>query len=540
MGKCTQRILTQTDKNVMQNKVIHQTSTMAKLPLLLIAFLIVLPQVPILLKSEYYQAHREADRASVAKNFKEFPNIFKPRIDTLSPDVKTKSGIMGMEFPLYQYIVSVLFRLFNSEENYWGMVISLTASLFAFLALTRIYPYLDQRHLLIMYYSCPIIFIWSHKFMPGMFGLAFSLWGFCFFHRKKQNLILANTMLLTGALIRPFLIFFFIPFVWDFIKNLFQKKIRWDLFSMGFASLSIFYAWYFWWCPYLDRHYGSDYFNYKGNFIFENILLFFDYNFYIKYWKIILIEYFGTILTAPFIIGIINLRGKIDLKTKQLLAISLLALTIIPIATNLHIVYHPDYLLALTPFLIVIATLGIQYFKQYPKWLIASIVSISTLYGFLLILNHNSKSMVVISLMLPLYISYFFIRNIYSKFSLLHRSEGLLLTVLTLSTFSLLWFFKNKIPHPSHKNVLAAISIAPIVQEKTQKTDFFVTNCPRRSIALWLVKRKGFRIPNATIENLITGKREVVDKYLKKGVSWILYYNNNRYKLISLHRGNNK
>ena len=506
-----------------------------RLSIVVILFLILMPRIPILLKGEHYLAIRKADTASVAKNFVEHPNIFKPRIDALPLEAKSKSGITGMEFPLYQYAVSIVFRLFDSDREFLGMAVSIIASFFAFLAMRSLYPNLDQRFLFLMFYSCPMVFIFSHSFMPGMFGLALSLSGFYFYHRKKQNIFLSNISLLGGALVRPFLIFFFIPFVWDFAGSLFQKKVRWNLLLMGMGSLAIIYLWYYWWCPYLVEHYGSDYFFTKGSFRLENMLIFFDYGFHVKFWKIIFIEYFGAILIIPFVIGVIKIRkDKIDLKTKQLLLVSLMALIIIPLITNFHFVYHSYFLLALVPFLTVVTTIGIKSLVKYPTLPMVGIFLAMVFLSIVVVFNNSSEYLAMITLLFTAYVLFFSMRNIYHKVSILYRLEGFLLILLVIFVFSLSLVFKDKVPSPSHKYILAAKRIVPVVQEKTQKTDFFVVNCPQRSVTLWLVKRKGFPIPNSEMEKLLASERDVLDKYVSMGVKWLLYYDGSGYRLISL------
>ena len=498
---------------------VWQQSVNQQVMRLIVLLVLVVPQMLfIFMGINRMHVWRQADTASVARNFyKESPNIFKPRIDTRSD----KTGITAMEFPLYQYVVSIVFRLFDSDREQWGIMVSLFASVLAFFALRRIFPYIDEKYLLFAYYSCPMVFAWSHKFMPEFFGLALSLWGFVFYHERK-NFIFANILLLLGALVRPFFIFFFIPFVWDFMVKLATKrKICWKLLFMGLASLTIFSAWYFWWCPHLVEQYGINYF-YMGSFSFANILLFLDYGFQRDIWSTVFVRYTGAILLIPFIIGIKKMWH--DLKARQLFWVGIMTLTIIPMIVKQHFFIHPYYFLALSPLTIGFAAYELQFAKDWKRTTVVAAILFLIAYVVILLFFIKSITTLGMAIFLPVSIGLlFYIRSFYSKICRNHHLlEIIVLSVVSILVILLFWITKERVPRIDI--ISKSDIIVPLVKEKTQESDLFVTNDPGHSVVFWKVKRKGFLVPNKILKKLAMGDGELLNRYLDKGVKWALYW----------------
>ncbi len=72
---------------------------------------------------EAWHTWRQVNVMMVARNFLEDPNIFFPKIDSNGP----YSGITGMEFPLYNYLIYLFTKLFGSPYL-WARLINLSIS----------------------------------------------------------------------------------------------------------------------------------------------------------------------------------------------------------------------------------------------------------------------------------------------------------------------------------------------------------------------------------------------------------------------------
>src|SRR5262249_26844886 len=132
-------------------------------------------QIPFLLQPiQGRQMSRQADTAGVARNlaFESFDPM-RPRID-LRGD---KSGIAGMEFPLYQMVVAGGLRLMG-DHDVVGKLVSLLAVVAAWILLTKLLghrvgidPWAAQAAL----GACPILLIYATKVMPETSALLLSV-----------------------------------------------------------------------------------------------------------------------------------------------------------------------------------------------------------------------------------------------------------------------------------------------------------------------------------------------------------------------------
>lgn len=155
-----------------------------------------------------YHAWRESDTAAVAEAFyKETKNIFQPRIHNR----QDKSGITGMEFPLYNYVTGQLYHIFGFH-HYIPRLIVVLAGLFALLGIYRLSRFfLEGPGALLASYltACsPLFFFYSRKIMPDVIMVSAIIWSLYFFlksekHGGASNYACSLLLVTFAALIKP-------------------------------------------------------------------------------------------------------------------------------------------------------------------------------------------------------------------------------------------------------------------------------------------------------------------------------------------------
>lgn len=132
---------------------------------------------------------RQCNTLSVARNFQEESvNIFQPRVDRRYET----NGVTGMQFPLYEWLLSFLFRLFG--DGYWihrlfSLLISITGIYFCYLFISRIS---NDKLIGAITASCvlwsPEFFYHSMNALPDILALSFSFISLYFFSGWMKNL----------------------------------------------------------------------------------------------------------------------------------------------------------------------------------------------------------------------------------------------------------------------------------------------------------------------------------------------------------------
>lgn len=200
---------------------------------------------------------RQTDGLMIARNFYERDsNIFYPMVDVAGE----KSGIVGCEFPLLNYLI-YLMSLFFGFEDWYGRLINLTVSslgIFFFYKLIR--NYFDESSA----FNASIIllvslwFTYSRKNIPDTFAASLCISGlyfaFEYFEKGKwYNLMIFFVLGFLGCLSKisaaSLLAILAIPVF--FGNYLWRRKILLCVLS----SLILMAAswWYFVWVPYLNN-----------------------------------------------------------------------------------------------------------------------------------------------------------------------------------------------------------------------------------------------------------------------------------------------
>lgn len=316
---------------------------------------------------------RQVTGLMVSRNFLEVDlNPFYPRVD----DNRGESGIIGMEFPLMNYIYFVLAKLFGYQHWYGRLIALISSSLGIFFFYKLIQREFNQRKALyaMLALTCSIWFSYSRKMMPDVFSISLMMpalyYGISYFRQNRNDYLMAYFLfgLLAGLSKIPALIYgaVFIPFLLGKAYTL-KVKLKF-LISSGFL-LTIVYLWYFWWCPHLSSEFGNWYntgqsFVEGWNELVQNSAAVFK-NFYFH-------SFYSYLAFGLFILGLFfALKAK---KTKVLLGLGLpLALFLIyMIKSGFFFHHHNYYIIPIVPALALL--IGYLLDEKIPrKWAIVLI-----------------------------------------------------------------------------------------------------------------------------------------------------------------------
>lgn len=197
----------------------------------------------------------------VARNYLEVDaNLFYPRVDMAGE----KTGITGMEFPLLNYLIFIVAKIFGFE-HWYGRLINLVVSS---LGIFYFYLIIKKRFSTSLAFYAGIIllnsiwFSYSRKIMPDTFSISLTLVGlyyaFEYLYNKNSllNLFLYVLFGLLGVLSKipaaVILTVLCIP-LFDMAVNVKSKIL---LITGGVIILIPVIVWYFYWVPYLVSEFG--------------------------------------------------------------------------------------------------------------------------------------------------------------------------------------------------------------------------------------------------------------------------------------------
>jgi hypothetical protein len=163
-----------------------------------------------------YHAWRESDTAAVAEAFyKETKNIFQPRIHHR----QDKIGITGMEFPIYNYAVGLLYHIWGFQ-HYVPRMLTIIMSL-----LGRMEERSSTQHFII---SLSLIILGALiKPTALAVGLPMAVYLLFFKYRGRFNAIFKPKYLLFLG------ISILLPLAWNFYARYLKSKYALDAFYLG-------------------------------------------------------------------------------------------------------------------------------------------------------------------------------------------------------------------------------------------------------------------------------------------------------------------
>jgi len=309
---------------------------------------------------------RQTTVTMVARNFIEIDaNIFYPRIDIAGE----KTGITGMEFPIFNYLIYLVSLIFG-YQHWYGRLINLIVSsvgiyYFYKLVLKYFKPNIAFNAAFILIVS--LWFSYSRKIMPDTFAsslIIISLYfGSNYLDRKSslKNILLYVLFGLAGVLSKLPVGYIWILYLIPFLKT--EIKLSTKLF-FTLSSVLIFipvYYWYFIWVPYLVEEYGFWHF-FMGKPISQGV------EEIITYWPKVLNHFYeSAIRYVAMVFAVVGLVYAIVKKEKTLLYIfflSLFAFMVIILKSGRTFAFHAYYVIPFVPILALLAAFGLDQIKN--------------------------------------------------------------------------------------------------------------------------------------------------------------------------------
>lgn len=471
-----------------------------------------------------FHAWRQSNTAAVSKNFyQESLNIFFPKIDIRGESVGI-GGVAKMEFPLYQFIIALAYKIFGTIWDGFGILLSLLSSLAIIWITPKVFRI--QRDSVIYFQiimaSCPLFFAWSTKFMPQTFGLALALFGYYYYKENKDSpkpkLIILSTIFFTiGVLVRPFYILWCFPILMDFCLKLRKrafKKASLELMQ-GLFIITLFFGWYLLWGKYLTKNFNSN-FMYPGSILkFENYSLSYSLEFLLAFSKIIFLNQMNFCFLAAFFVGILKLKNN-PLSFELICILCLYSVTLPFIVGTTQIDYHPYYFLGVSPILAYVISQGIHKSLENKLLITSFFVFLIIGIGFNLTFTIPSKILMA-GLFLP-FIFYgvkFFFDYLYKRNKEVWGVIIIILALLMTPVISRI-FLK---PTPLR---MALERIQPAVQKNVSPNDLIAITARDHAFPLYVLKLKGYPIAPPQMEDV-----NIFMDLKKQGVKWVIPYNEN-------------
>ncbi len=316
----------------------------------------------------------------VARNFLETDaNIFYPRIDMAGE----KTGIIGSEFPFYNYLIYVVSLIFDYSHWYGRLINLIISSIGLFYFYKLVEKLLDKRTAFnsTIILTTSIWFAFSRKIMPDTFSISLMMIGlyyaFSFLkYGNKINFSLFFIFCTLGMLCKiPALGLFSVLAVVVLIKEIpIQRKI--SIFTGGIISFTLVCLWYFYWVPYLLKTYNYQLYFPKGfkEGITEILPLIPE-----LLEKFYFASFHSYLAFACFVAGVFLL-----IKSKQ--RILKLSVTIISIVFILFIIktgsvfpLHSYYIIPYTPIMALLAGYFVMHIPINFQFIILGLISIESI-----------------------------------------------------------------------------------------------------------------------------------------------------------------
>ena len=233
---------------------------------------------------------RQTTVTMVARNYLEYDNqILHPRIDVCGE----KTGITGMEFPILNYLIYLIAKLFGYQHWYGRLINLIVSSIGIWFFYKIIRKYLNESHAFAssMLLLGSIWFAYSRKIMPDTFAVSLVFigiyYGLNYFYEKPviRHLLGYFVFMLLGILAKLPMGYFLMIFAIPMLQKSMSLKIKMSFGIANILILGIVGWYYFKWVPYLIEHFGLKHF-----FMGKSIAL--GLSEIIKNWPLVLEKYY--------------------------------------------------------------------------------------------------------------------------------------------------------------------------------------------------------------------------------------------------------
>lgn len=292
----------------------------------------------------------------IARNFVDYGvDMLRPAIDMAGE----KTGIIGSEFPLFNYLIYLFAEIFGYDHWYGRLINLLISSIGIYYFYKLIKGLFSER----VAFSAAIILttsIWfgfSRKIMPDTFSVALMITGLYYAYdylkyNRKRGLVLFFLLSTLGMLCKiPALSLFGALGIIIFIRTIPAIRKAW-LIATGTVGFAIAGLWYFYWVPYLLQTYHYQLYFPKG--ITEGIKEI------IPLLPLALEKfYFSSLMSylafACFLAGLVSIFISKNRLLKITLSIVTLVFVIFIIKTGAVFPLHSYYVIPFTPVMAFVA-----------------------------------------------------------------------------------------------------------------------------------------------------------------------------------------
>ncbi len=334
-----------------------------------------------------WHSWRQVDTSSVSKNFVESGfNLLHPKFHDFSKGVSlldNPNGLRFVEFPFYNVLQAGFFSLFGKFTlEQWGRLVSifssLTAIVFLYLLVRKYLSIYAAFWSAFFYAFTPYSIYYSRALLPDPMMVMFMLGGFYFFDRAIEKgvitwkfFLLSILFTASAVLIKPFVFFFFIGFVYLFFRQFgigFLKKK--ELWIFLICTAVPFIAWRVWMQQYPEGIPQSNWLFNGNNVRFKGAFLRWIFADRIAH---LLLGYFGL----PFVI--LGVIGKIKKEGLLFLSFGVSSLIYINVIATGN-VQHDYYQLLIFPTIAIFFGKGVDLALRGSKEVFNRIVSVPTVF----------------------------------------------------------------------------------------------------------------------------------------------------------------
>lgn len=307
-----------------------------------------------------------------ARNFLEVDNnILYPRVDFAGGD---KTGITGMEFPIFNYTIYLVSEVFGFQHWYGRLINLIVSTIGIWFFFKLLVKYFNEEiawaaSFLLLFSEW---FIFSRKIMPDTFSVSLLFiglyYGLEYLLQKKSWKQLIPYALLTGLGVLSklptgyLLAILAVPF---FDKNIAVKR-KLVFYTLTVIALIPSIWWYFIWVPHLVETYGFWHFYMGTGFIdgWKDIFTHFDEAIR-KFYK----NAMGFSGFAIYLVGLYYLLKKRHLVLLLVFITASLAFLVIMGKSGFAFYHHNYYIVPFVPIMCLVAAWGLIQLTQL--WQIA-------------------------------------------------------------------------------------------------------------------------------------------------------------------------
>jgi hypothetical protein len=216
---------------------------------------------------------RQTTVTMVARNFlEEDANILYPRVDFAGD----KTGITGMEFPLLNYLIFLVSKIFGYAHWYGRLINLIISTIGIWFFYKLVARYFTDR---IAFYAAFMLilsvwFTYSRKIMPDTFSVSLVIMGlyYCMMFLETKHLawtlVAGTVLLLLGVLSKLPSVCLLVVMLPLLINKNISFRTRLIFVALNSVALVLNAVYYFYWVPRLNQEFGLEHF-FMGKSIHE-------------------------------------------------------------------------------------------------------------------------------------------------------------------------------------------------------------------------------------------------------------------------------